>query len=230
MAIGILALAALLLQAPAPPLEMHTYHVVVLRSVPGTTQPVGPELQKLSEAHLAGLADLGRQRVNVMHGPMLDEGPIRGIVVLDVPTAEEARARIAADPFVRLGLMAVEIKPWLAPAGWFHEPASYDTSDPHNLEPLIFGLLVAGPNRGQDEASGADIQKGHLAYIKGLAQQGKLVAAGPFLDDGTWRGVVIYRVGSVAEAEALAAGDPAVKAGRLKLEAHPWMTFRGILK
>jgi uncharacterized protein YciI len=59
---------------------------------------------------------------------------------------------------------------------------------------------------------------------------GKLVAAGPFLDNTKARGVVIYRVANVEEARSLAAADPAVKAGRLVLEAHPWMTFKGILK
>jgi hypothetical protein len=37
-------------------------------------------------------------------------------------------------------------------------------------------------------------------------------------------------VQDVPAAMALAAEDPAVKAGRLTLEAYPWMTFRGILK
>ena len=60
--------------------------------------------------------------------------------------------------------------------------------------------------------------------------QGKLVMAGPFTDGAAARGIVVYRVKDVAEAKALAADDPAVKAGRLVLEAYPWMTFKGILK
>jgi hypothetical protein len=51
-----------------------------------------------------------------------------------------------------------------------------------------------------------------------------------FLDDTASRGIVIYRVRDVAEAMALAADDPVVKAGRLVLEAYPWMTLREILK
>jgi hypothetical protein len=50
------------------------------------------------------------------------------------------------------------------------------------------------------------------------------------MDDTPVRGIVIYRVATVDEAKALAAEDPAVKAGRLVLDAHPWMTFKGILK
>jgi uncharacterized protein YciI len=74
------------------------------------------------------------------------------------------------------------------------------------------------------------MQKQHLAYMDVLHQQGKLVLAGPFLDDSEWRGVVVYRVAGVEEAKQLAAGDPAVKAGRLAIDARPWMTLKGILK
>jgi hypothetical protein len=44
------------------------------------------------------------------------------------------------------------------------------------------------------------------------------------------RGIVLYRVATVDEAKQLAAGDPAVKAGRLVIDARPWMTFKGMLK
>ena len=48
--------------------------------------------------------------------------------------------------------------------------------------------------------------------------------------DGDLRGIVVYRVATVEEARALAASDPAVKAGRLRLDARRWMTFKGLLK
>jgi uncharacterized protein len=66
--------------------------------------------------------------------------------------------------------------------------------------------------------------------MESLHAQGKLLVAGPLGDDGAARGIVIYRVPDVAAAKALAAEDPAVKAGRLVLEAWPWMTLKGILK
>jgi uncharacterized protein len=94
----------------------------------------------------------------------------------------------------------------------------------------VLGFLVRGSNTSQDKAAAEEIQKGHLAYMDSLHKQGKLVMAGPFADSGNARGVVVYRVKDVAEAKALAAEDPAVKAGRLVLEAYPWMTFKGILK
>jgi uncharacterized protein YciI len=94
----------------------------------------------------------------------------------------------------------------------------------------VFGFLVRGPNTSQDKVAAAALQKGHLAYLDALHSQGKLVMAGPLVNGGERRGVVVYRVKDVAAAQALAAEDPAVKAGRLELEAYPWMTFKGILK
>ena len=133
--------------------------------------------------------------------------------------------------------MVLEVKPWLGPKGWFAPPTQPAASDPNkmDIEPLIFGVLMRGPAAKAQppvhtEAQRQEIQKGHLAYMGELNKQGKLVAAGPFMDDGEWRGIVIYRVADVKEAQALAAGDPAVKAGRLVIEARPWMTLKGILK
>lgn len=72
------------------------------------------------------------------------------------------------------------------------------------------------------------LQKGHLANIQKLAQEGKLLLAGPFTDGGDLRGIFVFRVGSMAEAQALAESDPAVKAGRLRLEFHPWYAAKNI--
>jgi uncharacterized protein YciI len=41
------------------------------------------------------------------------------------------------------------------------------------------------------------------------------------------RGICIYDVKSLERAKALAEADPAVKAGRLRVEVHPWMSQKG---
>jgi len=94
-----------------------------------------------------------------------------------------------------------------------------------------FGLLTRGPNAGTGTPEERQqIQAAHLANIKRLADAGKLLVAGPFADDGAWRGIFIYKCASLDEAKTLADTDPAVQAGRLKVEIHPWMTAKGYIR
>jgi len=72
------------------------------------------------------------------------------------------------------------------------------------------------------------LQSEHLAHIGKMADSGKLILAGPFSDGGDLRGMLIFRVDSAEEAKALAEQDPAVKAGRLILEWHPWFAAKNI--
>jgi uncharacterized protein YciI len=229
-----LLVLALMQAAPQQdtPGQMMTYQIVLLKGGPNAPPSAPAEQQKMQSEHLALLADLNKKRINMAYGPILADNPakIRGIAILDVPSADAAKAHFANDPFVKAGVMVVDVYSWMGPRGWFHEPASTDVTNPANLEQLVFGILMRGPTTTQDSAAAAEIQKGHLAYMDALHAKGKLVMAGPLVRAGDMRGLVVYRVKDLAEAKALAADDPAVKAGRLTIDAHPWMTFKGILK
>ena len=67
-----------------------------------------------------------------------------------------------------------------------------------------------------------------MANIRKMAATGKLIVAGPFSDDGDLRGVFIFKLKSVEEAKAMVDEDPAVKAGRLVVEFHPWFAAAGL--
>ena len=95
------------------------------------------------------------------------------------------------------------------------------------LKTYYLALLKTGPHRDQDSLTAATIQEAHLANIRRLGAEGKLDIAGPFLDGGDLKGIFIYNVGSLEEADSLAKTDPAVKAGRLIVELHPWMSMPG---
>ncbi len=107
--------------------------------------------------------------------------------------------------------------------------ASYDSllarrlgADAYGMRTYVMAFLKAGPNRNQDSATAARLQQAHLANIHRMAREGKLVIAGPFLDDTSLKGIYIFNVGSVGEAQALTETDPAIKAGRLTMELHLW--------
>lgn len=70
------------------------------------------------------------------------------------------------------------------------------------------------------------ISKGHMDNIQRLQDAGKMVVAGPFLDqsgDRALTGLFVLRAESAAEAKTLTENDPAVKAGRFVYEILPWM-------
>ena len=68
-----------------------------------------------------------------------------------------------------------------------------------------------------------DIFAGHFANIGRLADEGKLAIAGPFeKNDRSYRGLYIFNVPTIAEAEKLVVLDPAVKAGVFVPELTLW--------
>jgi len=101
---------------------------------------------------------------------------------------------------------------------------------PPGMAKVYLVLLKKGPawTAEKTEATAA-IQAGHMANIQRLWKEKKLIVAGPSGDDGDMRGVFVFDTDSLDEAKALAASDPAVKAGRLAPEFHSWWVERKAL-
>lgn len=95
-------------------------------------------------------------------------------------------------------------------------------ADEHGMHKYVLALLKKGPNRTQPPDEAKRLMRAHLANIARLADEGSLVVAGPFLDDGPLSGIYIFKVDTVEAARALTETDPAIKAGRLEMELHPW--------
>src|SRR5687767_12107391 len=136
--------ALLLLSAVAQdtPSDMTTYQMVFLKKGPNAP-PSDPAAQKLiQDEHLARPAEINKKRINLIYGPVLVDNDLRGIGILAVANAEEARKHFADDPFVKAGVMVAEVRPWMGPKEWFHAPAGYDVMNPANMERLVLGFLV----------------------------------------------------------------------------------------
>ena len=110
-----------------------------------------------------------------------------------------------------------------------HSDMAYDSTlaaklgaDQYGMHKYVMAFLKAGPNRSQDSATAVQLQRAHMDNIFRLAEEGKLIVAGPFLDGGELRGIYIFNVETIEEAKALTETDPAVQAGRLVMELHPW--------
>lgn len=95
-------------------------------------------------------------------------------------------------------------------------------ADEYGMHRYVMAILKEGPNRSQSEEEAAKLQRAHLDNIIRMANEGKLLVAGPFLDEGDNKGIYIFNVETVEEARALTETDPAIKAGSLVMELHPW--------
>jgi uncharacterized protein YciI len=91
-------------------------------------------------------------------------------------------------------------------------------------------FLKAGPNPSSDSTQAMELQRAHLANIQRTAEDGDLVLAGPFMDRGEIRGIYVFDVKTVEEARELTETDPAIQAGALEMELHPWYGSAALMK
>lgn len=92
------------------------------------------------------------------------------------------------------------------------------------MKMFVLCILKTGPKDAEIKGKEREeIFAGHFANISRMADEGKLAVAGPFGDnDKQWRGLYIFNVPKVEEAEELVQSDPAVKAGVFVPELVPW--------
>jgi uncharacterized protein YciI len=104
------------------------------------------------------------------------------------------------------------------------------TEAPPALERYSLIILRRPANGGAKVPDPEALQRQHIAHLHAMARAGKLVVAGPFDDqtDVRMRGMCLYRV-PLEEARRLAHEDPAVKAGRLEVEALTWWVEKGAM-
>ena len=206
-----------------PPLfKMVEFHMALLKRGPKwSASGMTKEVQSAHVANVMSLLDSGKA---IIAGPLGDKGDIIGIYILRAKNAEEAKAWAESDPAVKAGNLIAEMHPWWS-ADVMKQPAT-----PLKMTTAYLGLLVRGAKWTPEKTPATEeLQKAHMANINRLAETKKLVVAGPFGDDGTLRGIFVFKVASLDEAKELAETDPAVKAGRLAIEMHPWLVPEGVL-
>jgi len=95
-------------------------------------------------------------------------------------------------------------------------------ADQYGMRKYVMAFLRSGAVKSNNPEEARQLQAQHMENIRKLATDGKLVLAGPFMDNGEIRGIYIFDVESVEEARKLTATDPAIQAGVLEMELHPW--------
>jgi len=221
LAVAISAVAQTAAQSPGPQLFF-----VLLKRPANPPQLGKEEAEKLQEAHMANIRKLYNEHKLVMAGPFMDDTALRGIFVLQADSLAQAEDWANTDPAVKAGRLAAEVHgPWN-----IDRSAIHDTKTPNQMEQYTLVLLNRGDAWDPASPQFANIVKLHPAFIKGLIDGGKIAVAAPFpfTEPGELRGVEIFRVGA-DETANLVKLDPAVKAGLLKPDIHPWATASGVL-
>lgn len=95
-------------------------------------------------------------------------------------------------------------------------------ADDYGMKKYVIAFLKKGPNRDLSPEKAQELQMAHMENIGKMAAENKLVLAGPFFGDGDLRGLYVFDVRTIEEAEALTKTDPAIQAGSLTMELKEW--------
>jgi uncharacterized protein YciI len=103
---------------PNIPDEFDVYTLVLLRRPPDAPQMSDEELDALQARHLAYRADLRRQGILVVNGPLGEQSDtsMRGLSIFACGLEEAARLS-DGDPSVQAGRLAYDLMEWWVAAG-----------------------------------------------------------------------------------------------------------------
>jgi len=93
-------------------------------------------------------------------------------------------------------------------------------ADERGMRHYVLVILKTGPHRVPDGPDRDAVFRGHFANMKRLAEEGKLALAGPFEDSTGWRGMFVFAVETIEEAEGLVSTDPVIQSGEMVAEYH----------
>jgi uncharacterized protein len=202
-------------------------HFLVLLNRPANAPQLSKEAgAKLQEEHMANIRKLVAEHKLLIAGPFMDDTTLRGIFVLQAETVAQAQVWADSDPAVKAGRLSAELHgPWLIDPGAIHAPA-----EPPGMEQYTLVLMKRGDHRKPSAPEFNEVIKQHHAFVQQMTAEGNIAIAGafPLSDPGELLGVMIFRVAE-AQTAKLTLEDPAVKAGFLKPELHPWATGKGVL-
>lgn len=153
---------------------------------------------------------------------------ILSCITLLLACKEKQQSIVLESSEIKTGKSIKQIKDELEQNGFkIFDYVDSNTNDTIIMQQYFIAFLKKGPIRSQSKSKADSLQKLHLEHLKKMYDLGYADISGPFGDDGTIRGITIYNVPNIEMADSLANSDPMVKAGRLKIEIHPWWAAKG---
>ncbi len=199
-----------------PPFQLETFYLAIMsRGNPYDGNQVS-QLAKDEHSYWQALADRGDL---ILGGPTTEvKDTIAAVFIYRAKDKLDAERIAQTDPIARQKLWMTLVLPWATQKDFLHPLKKYDPATNYFL-----GFLRRGPKAGTgDEAERQRVQDAHLKNIGRLHDMGKLTTAGPFMEDTDLRGIFVFKTATLEEANELTNTDPAVQAGRLRIELHPW--------
>lgn len=96
-------------------------------------------------------------------------------------------------------------------------------ADDYGMKSYVFAILKTGSNKTTDKAVIDSCFRGHLANIRRLVKEGKMIVAGPLgKNENSYRGIFVFDVKTIEEAEELVQTDPAINSGLLDVDLYNW--------
>ncbi len=96
-------------------------------------------------------------------------------------------------------------------------------ADDYGMKKYVLVILKTGAYNPQNKGTRDSLFAGHMKNINRLVKENKLIVAGPLgKNERTYRGIFIFNVPTIKEAEELTNSDPAVKAKLFDVELYEW--------
>lgn len=195
------------------------------------------EAEEIQKGHLAHMGRMGMAGHLLAAGPLLTPGGARGIVVYRCESVDEAREWTSHDPAVENKRLVLEVYRWHGPDGIGEPLASKLKADPDTkYEMLRFPLIVMRKTDKWTGGGPVPVLREHGKAMAELMRQGKVRAAGPFVDAQGRIGLVPGVVGVMVleampleEAKALMEKDPMVREGYATVDAYVWLVADGTM-
>jgi uncharacterized protein YciI len=96
-------------------------------------------------------------------------------------------------------------------------------TDDYGMKNYVLVILKSGSNTKTDKKYIDSCFAGHMKNIGKLVEEGKLIVAGPLgKNDKNYRGIFIFNVKTIEEANKLMEADTAIKEKLLEAETYNW--------